>query len=88
MLPFSCSPLTLSLSDRSFLMDVRAGCLRHNACFSFQDFGSMTEVFGRMSAGISGQKLPLSVKAQSCFSNRALVKASFEALICLYILCF
>ena len=28
-------------------------------CFFFQDLEVLTEVFGRMSAGISGQKLPL-----------------------------
>ena len=28
-------------------------------CLFFQDFERLTEVFGRMSAGISGQKLPL-----------------------------
>ena len=47
-----------SFSDRSFFMDVRAGCPCENACF-FQDMESLTEVFGRMSAGISSAKLPL-----------------------------
>ena len=28
-------------------------------CLFFQDLEGLTEVFGRMSAGISGQKLPL-----------------------------
>ena len=28
-------------------------------CLVFQDLEGLTEVFGRMSAGISGQKLPL-----------------------------
>ena len=28
-------------------------------CLFFQDFEGLTEVFGRMSAGISGQKLPV-----------------------------
>ena len=39
-------------------MDVRTGCLCKNACF-FQDLEGLTEVFGRMSGGISGPKLPL-----------------------------
>ena len=46
-----------SFSDRSFFMDVRAGCLCANTLF--QDLEGLTEVFGRMSAGISGPKLPL-----------------------------
>ena len=32
-----------------------------NACVFFQDLEGLSEVFGRMSAGISGPKLPLSV---------------------------
>ena len=47
-----------SFSDRSFCMDVRTGCRCQSACLS-QDLEGLTEVFGRMSAGISGQKLPL-----------------------------
>ena len=46
------------LSDRSFFVDVRAACPCQNACF-FQDLEGLTEVFGRMSAGTSGRKLPL-----------------------------
>ena len=45
-------------SDRSFFVDVRAACPCSNACFS-QDLKGLTEVFGRMSAGVSGRKLPL-----------------------------
>ena len=47
-----------SFSDRSFFMDVRAGCSCQNASF-FQDLEGLTEVFGRMSAGISAPKLLL-----------------------------
>ena len=41
-----------------FQTEVRAGCPCENACF-FQDLEGLSEVFGRMSAGISGPKLPL-----------------------------
>ena len=40
-------------------MDVRVGCPFQNACLFFWDLEGLTEVFGRMSAGISGPKLPL-----------------------------
>ena len=46
-----------SFSDRSFFMDVRVGCPFRNA--KFQDLEGLTEVFGGMSAGMSGPKLPL-----------------------------
>ena len=52
-------------------MDVRAGCPFRNACF-FQDLEGLTEVFGRMSAGISGQILPLC--AEFSFLNISAVK--------------
>ena len=39
-------------SARSFLVDVRARCLRHNAFF-FQDLGRLTKVFGRVSAAVA-----------------------------------
>ena len=46
-------------SDRSFFMDLRAGCPCQNACFVVQTLERLTEVFGGMSAAISGPKLPL-----------------------------
>ena len=46
-----------SFSDRSFFVDVRAACPCQNAFF--QDLEGLTEVFGRLSAGSSGRKLPL-----------------------------
>ena len=47
-----------SFSDRSFFMDVRTGGSAPK-CFIFQDLEGLTEVFRRMSAGISVPKLPL-----------------------------
>ena len=49
-----------SFSDRSFFVDVRAACPCQNACFFFQHLEGLTEVLGRMSAGTSGRKLPVS----------------------------
>ena len=46
-----------SFSDRSFFMDVRVRCPFRNAFF--QHLEGLTEVFGGMSAGMSGPKLPL-----------------------------
>ena len=40
-------------------MDVRAACPCQNAFIFFRDLEGLTEVFGRMSAGTSGRKLPL-----------------------------
>ena len=42
-----------------YFVDVRAGCPCQNACFLFQNLEGLTEVFGQMSAGMSGPKLPL-----------------------------
>ena len=36
-------------------------------CLFFQDFEGLTEVFGRMSAGISGPKLPLFIENKFMF---------------------
>ena len=44
-------------SDRSFFMDVSG--MSVPKCFFFQDLEGLTQVFGRMSAGISAPKLPL-----------------------------
>ena len=46
-----------SFSDRSFFVNVCAA--RPCQMLVFPEFGGLTEVFGRMSAGISGRKLPL-----------------------------
>ena len=47
-----------SFSDRSFVVEVRAGrpC---QTVFFYQDLERLSEVFGQMSAGTSGRKLPL-----------------------------
>ena len=48
-----------SFSDRSFFHGRPRGTSVPKCLLFFQDLEGLTEVFGRMSAGMSGPKLPL-----------------------------
>ena len=75
-----------------FFVDVCAACPCQNTFFS--GFGGLTEVFGRMSAGTSGRKLPLwadfsfLIKWLCAFFIATIQRSAWDGVRVHFILCF